>query len=420
MYFNKKIEDIEKELRTNKSGLSTKEANKRIQKYGKNKLPKKEKESIIVIFINEFKDPIIILLLFAIIASLVVGEYIDAIAIFLIVLIDVLLSTYQENKANNTALALERLVTVKTKVIRDSEIKVIDAEDLTIGDYVMLESGDKISADIRIVESHNLLVDESILTGESVNVAKNNLKLVKKDAIITEQSNMCFAGTNVVTGRATGIVVSIGINTEIGHIADSLNNTADEKSPLTIRVEKLSKQISLLVVIIAILLTILLIIKDVPYTEIFLSVIALAVSAMPEGLPLALTMALTIASNKMAKKNVIVRKLNSAESLGSCTVIASDKTGTLTVNEQTAKKIILPNNEEYTITGTGYDFNGEIIGSDIKRAIEVAKLGVINNEATVTDNKKVGDSIDIAFLVLGKKLGIEINDINILEILPYE
>jgi P-type E1-E2 ATPase len=160
---------------------------------------------------------------------------------------------------------------------------------------------------------------------------------------------MAFSGTTVVTGRAKAVVVSTGLYTEIGKIAHSISEAKEEKSPLTLRVEKLSKQISALVVVVAIIIMILLVVKHVPYHEIFLSVVALAVSAMPEGLPLALTMALTIASNKMAKKNVVAKKLHSVESLGSCTVIASDKTGTLTVNEQTAKKILLPNNKEYDI-----------------------------------------------------------------------
>lgn len=420
MFYNKKIEEIELELKTNKDGLTTKEANARIKKYGKNTLPKKKSDGILKIFLSEFKDPILILLLVAIIASLIAKEYIDAIAIVFIVLIDAIMGTYQENKANHTAEALAQLVTTKTKVIRNGNIISIKAEDLTIGDYVLLESGDKISADLRIVESHNLMVDESILTGESVQVVKNAELIDKENVTIAEQSNMVFSGTTVVTGRAQAIVVGIGLNTEIGKIADSLNSAEESKSPLTIRVEKLSKQISLLVLIVAIIITVLLIIKDVPYQEIFLSVIALAVSAMPEGLPLALTMALTIASNKMAKKNVVVRKLNSAESLGSCTVIASDKTGTLTVNEQTAKKIVLPNNQEYEITGTGFEFDGEIIGENLELAQEIATLGVLNNEASIDKKKKVGDSIDIAFLILGKKSKVETSDINILEMIPYE
>jgi len=420
MYYNKTIEDIEKELKTSSKGLTKNEVLDRQKKYGKNMLPKKKQKSVVEIFFEEFKDPILILLLVAIIASFIAGEVIDALAIIFIVLIDTIMGTYQENKANNTAEALAKLVTSKTKVIRDNEIISVDASKLTVGDYVLLESGDKISADLRIVEAHNLMIDESILTGESVQVSKNNELIEKENVIISEQSNMAFSGTTVVTGRAKAIVIGIGLNTEIGKIADSINNTEDTKSPLTIRVEKLSKQISILVLIVAILIAVLLIMKDVPYHEIFLSVIALAVSAMPEGLPLALTMALTIASNKMAKKNVIVRKLNSAESLGSCTVIASDKTGTLTVNEQTAKKIVLPNNEEFNITGTGFSFEGEVTGNNLSFAKEISTLGTINNEASIDGNSLVGDSIDIAFLVLGKKLNIETDTIKILETIPYE
>lgn len=420
MFYNKNIDELENELQTSNKGLTNEEVNIRQQKYGKNILPKKESDSIFKIFFDEFKDPMLILLLFAILASLIAGEVVDAIAILFIVLIDTVMGAYQENKANNTAEALSRLVTTKAKVVRNDDVIFIDAEHLTIGDYVLLESGDKISADMRIVEAHNLMVDESILTGESVQVNKNSEVINKENAIIAEQSNMLFSGTTVVAGRAKAIVVNIGLKTEIGKIAESINNAEEEKSPLTIRVEKLSKQISMLVLIVAIIIAVLLIMKDVPYHEIFLSVIALAVSAMPEGLPLALTMALTIASNKMAKKNVIVRKLKSAESLGSCTVIASDKTGTLTVNEQTAKKILLPNNDEYNISGTGFSFEGEVTGNNLELAREIALFGVINNEADVDEHQRIGDSIDIAFKVLGKKLNIETHRIKNLEFIPYE
>lgn len=420
MYYKKGQEELEKELKTSDRGLSQEEALIRQQKYGKNILPQKEKDSIFKIFFNEFKDPIVILLLVAIIASLISKEVVDAIAILLIVLIDAIMGAYQENKANNTAEALSKLITTKVKVIRDNNIVLIDAKDLTIGDYVLLESGDKISADMRIIESHNLMVDESILTGESVQVNKNSKVIDKDYVIITEQSNMLFSGTTVRTGRAKAIVVNIGLKTEIGKIADSINNTEETKSPLTIRVEKLSKQISILVLIVAIIIAFLLIIKDVPSNEIFLSVIALAVSAMPEGLPLALTMALSIASNKMAKKNVIVKSLKHTESLGSCTVIASDKTGTLTVNEQTAKKILLPNNNEYNITPDGLSSDKGLTKDDISLAKEVAILGVINNGASINEQQLIGDSIDIAFKVLGQKLSIETNNIINIDTIPYE
>ena len=420
MFYNKTIKEIETELNTTKEGLSSNEVNKRISKYGLNILPKKEKNSIFNIFINEFKDPMELLLLFAIIVSFISGEIIDAIAILVIVLIDAMMGTYQENKANKTVDSLSNLVSTKVKVIRDNDLKYIDASNLTIGDIVHLESGDKVSADIRIIDSANLMVDESILTGESTQVVKDSDVINKERVLIQDQTNMVFSGTTIVKGRGTGIVTGVGLNTEIGRIADTLNETNDEKSPLTIRVEKLSKQISMLVIVIAILITGLLISKHVPYNEIFVSVIALAVSAMPEGLPLAITMALTIASNKMAKKSVIVRDLKSAESLGSCTVIASDKTGTLTLNEQTAKVILLPNNDKFEVTGTGYNFKGEIQGKDISNAKEIALLGSINNEADVDNDDLVGDSIDIAFKVLGIKAKIDTSNIKILEIIPYE
>lgn len=420
MYYNKEIKEIEKELKTNEHGLSNEEVEKRIEKYGRNTLPKKKKDSVLKIFVNEFKDPIVILLLFAASASLLVNEVLDAIAIIFIILVDVIMSTYQENKANNTAEALSNLIKVKTKVIRNGKLIEIDSDELTIGDYVVLESGDKISADMRLVESHNFMVDESILTGESVQVSKTSEIIKKENLAINDQNNILFSGTSVVTGRAKAIVVSIGLSTEIGKIANSINETEEEKSPLTIRVEKFSKQITILVVVIAVIITIISIAKGLPKHEIFLSVVALAVSAMPEGLPLALTMALTIGSNKMAKKNVIVRKLNAVESLGSCTVIASDKTGTLTVNEQTAKKIVLPDDSIYQVTGTGYETKGEVIGEKIDLAKEIALYGVLNNEATIDGNKMLGDSIDLAFLVLGKKMNIDTKDIKILETIPYE
>ncbi len=419
-YYSMTIDEVFKRFQVDESGLSTREATKRINKYGKNELPKKERDSIIKIFFMEILDPIVLLLIVAIIASLVVGEVVDALAIVFIVLVDLIIGTYEENKANTTVEALASLVPEKVKVDRDGKEVLIDSKDLTVGDYVYLESGDKISADLRLVEAHNFTVDESILTGESITVEKNSKMLANKEMAITSQTNMVFAGTSVVTGRARAIVVGVGLNTEIGKIANTLNETVEEKSPLTIRVDKFSKQISILIGILSIILAILLFSKGLPFQEVLVSVIALAVSAMPEGLPLALTMALTIASNKMAKRKVVAKKLNYVESLGSCTVIASDKTGTLTVNEQTAKKIVLPNDMEYEVSGSGYSVNGEVVGKKLSYAKEIAKLGVINNEAKFSKTEQIGDSIDIAFLVLGEKMKTKINDIEVLETIPYE
>lgn len=420
MFYKKETEEVLQELHTSENGLNNNEVQKRKEKYGKNELPKKKRETVWHIFFNEFKDPIVILLMVAILASFTVGEAMDAVAILFIVLLDACMGTYQENKANKTAGALANLVKTKVAVIRNGKTNSVDAEEVTIGDIVLLESGDKVSADIRLLETYNLKINESVLTGESTEVHKIAEALLDEELTISDQKNMAFSGTTVVRGRAKGVIVGIGLNTELGKIADSMNQTEDEKSPLTIRVEKLSKQISILVLIIAVLIATLLIIKDVPYDEIFLSVIALAVSAMPEGLPLALTMALTIASNKMAKKNVIVRKLNAAESLGSCTVIASDKTGTLTINEQTAKKIIFPDDREYIVDESGIVGEEKLDTSSKKDIAGLAFLGGINNEASIEDGKKEGDAIDVAFLIFAKKLNVTLTDAKIITMLPYE
>ena len=420
MFYKKETEEVLQELHTSENGLNNNEVQKRKEKYGRNELPKKKRETVWHIFFNEFKDPIVILLMVAILASFIVGEVMDAVAILFIVLLDACMGTYQENKANKTAEALANLVKTKVAVIRNGKTISVDAEEVTIGDIVLLESGDKVSADIRLLETYNLKINESVLTGESTEVHKIAEALLDEELTISDQKNMAFSGTTVVRGRAKGVIVGIGLNTELGKIADSMNQTEDEKSSLTIRVEKLSKQISILVLIIAVLIATLLIIKDVPYDEIFLSVIALAVSAMPEGLPLALTMALTIASNKMAKKNVIVRKLNAAESLGSCTVIASDKTGTLTINEQTAKKIIFPDDREYIVDESGIVGEEKLDTSSKKDIAGLAFLGGINNEASIEDGKKEGDAIDVAFLIFAKKLNVTLTDAKIITMLPYE
>ncbi len=415
-----------KELETNKDGLSINEVQKRIDKYGYNEIPKNNQDTIFKIFFRELKDPIVLLLIITIIFCLFISEYIDAIAITLIVLIDLILGTIQEWRALKNADALSNMIKFMVNVIRDGKEQLIDSKYLVVGDIVLVESGNKISADLRILESKNLQVNESVLTGESVAVLKDN-KTIKKDLPLSDRNNMMFAGTSVLTGRATAVVVGTGLNTEIGKIADNVTNTKEEESPLTIRMNKFSKQISLLIIIVALVIATVLFIKGEPGKSIFLSVIALSVSAMPEGLPLALTMALTIGANRMSKKNVIVKRLNSVESLGSCTIIASDKTGTLTVNEQTAKKIVLPNDDAFEIEGGGYNDEGKVspIGeAKLADAKNLITLATINNEANIFEKngkwEYFGDSIDVAFLFLSKKLNIDISNIEIIASIPYE
>lgn len=421
--FLTKNETMEK-LKTNIGGLSTTEAKRRIKKYGLNELPKEKQKNIIQIFLESINDPIIYVLVIAAILSFVVKEVVDALAIIFIILVDAIVSTIQEIKAEKNSEALKNLIKVKVKVIRDNRHLEIDSSDIVPGDIIVVESGTKIAADARVISSNNLTMDESILTGESIGVVKNS----DKSKLNEESKNsILFAGTSALTGRALAVVYATGLNTEIGKIAEKVATTEESKSPLTIRMEKFSKQITLIIVVIAIIIAIVLYYKNYDAMEIFLSVVALAVSAMPEGLPLALTMALTIASNKMSKRKVIVKKLNSVESLGSCTVIASDKTGTLTVNEQTAKVILLPNDEKFEIEGNGYNDNGKVIEineSNIENARFISTLGRINNEALLEKSKgkweKFGDSIDIAFLALSRKLGTYDLEYNKIHDIPYE
>ena len=325
------IDKVYEILKTGREGLNNNEVSKRLNKYGKNELPSKKKESIVVKFFKQLLNPIVMLLASTVIISLFIGELVDAIAIFSIIIIDLTLGTYQEYKAEKNAEALSKMIVDTVKVLRNNKKIEVNSSDIVVGDIIYLESGDKISADARIIECDNLQVDESLLTGESASANKFT-DVLDKEVLLADRDNMLYAGTNVITGRAKAVVVATGINTEIGKIADTVNSKKDTKSPLTIRIERFSKQISILVIINAIVIITILLSKGIPGSEIFLSVVALSVSTMPEGLPLAVTVALSVASSKMAKQNVIVKKLNSVETLGSCTVIATDKTGTLTVN----------------------------------------------------------------------------------------
>ena len=421
------LKDIEKvldELEVDPDkGLSFSEAKKRAGKYGYNTLPKKKNASVLKIFFSGMLDPIVILLMITVLFSFVIGEYVDGFIVLIIIVLDLILGTFEEYEANKNADSLQKLIKNEVKVLRNEQNIAIDSELLVPGDIVFLESGDNITCDMRVIECTNLQVNESVLTGESTSVFKTNKK-ISSNVELADRNNMLYAGSNIVTGRCMAVVIATGINTEVGYIADTVSKIKEEKSPLTIRINKLSSQITLLISIIAVIIVIILFNKGFSFNEVFMSTIALSVSAMPEGLPLALTMALTITSSNMVKKKVIVKKLNYVESLGSCTVIATDKTGTLTVNEQTAKVILLPNDERYEVSGVGYNTNGKIEKLDLDKKTQVDKLvlaGSLNNESRkVNNNKYVGDSIDIAFCILSEKENVYHDDYEIIGRIPYE
>lgn len=430
------INEILNELQTNTNGIEKEEVAKRIDFYGENKLPTAKPTTLLTIILHQLISPLIFILIAAAIASTAIGEAKDAIFIFLVIFINSAMGTIQEYNAEKSASGLQKLMKIKARVLRKGEEYEIPSEQIVPGDIVFLESGAKVPADVRLMETSNLEIDESFLTGESI-AAKKNPKELREDTGLAERTNMAYAGSTVMTGRGKGVVVATASLTQVGLIAKNVSEGKSAKPPLILRMEKFIKQITVFIVIISIILAILLRLQGMDLTAIFFFVVALAVSAIPEGLPVALTVALSIATKRMAKRNVIVRKLTSVESLGSCTVIASDKTGTLTVNQQTAKKIILADGSIFSVSGEGYNGDGEIIEdqqSTVVNATSNTNLETLTNIAILANEGHLhkendtwlhhGDAIDVALLGLAYKLGMQPNEIkrqhHQIDKIPYE
>lgn len=431
------IKDIFDELKASKDGLSSEEVKERLDIYGENKLPEGKKITLFQIILHQLLNPLIFILVAAAFASVLIGEGEDAIFIFLVIFINSALGTYMEYNAEKSASALQKLLKIKAKVRRNKKEIQIPSEEIVPGDIVLLETGIKVPADIRLVEESSLEIDESLLTGESIAAIKQTESL-NKDLGVADRTNMAFAGSTVMNGRGWGIVVSTGAHTEVGKISHYVTESESAKPPLVQRMEKFIKSISILIIVLSLIIGVVLYFQEMELISIFFFIVALAVSAIPEGLPVALTVTLSIAAKRMAKRNVIVRKLTSVESLGSCTVIASDKTGTLTVNEQTAKKIILPDNSHFNIDGEGYNGEGkvfkenepdqEILSSENKELQKISRIAVFANEAMLTKENDIwvyhGDAIDVALLGMSYKLGINLEEMcaeeNAVEKIPYE
>lgn len=348
--------------------------------------------------------------------SILLGDFTDAFFIGLVLVVNALIGTIQEYGAEKSAQALRQMAAAKATVERAGEILEVDAETLVYGDIVLLESGKKIPADLRLLASHNLEVDESLLTGESVPVEKNHNVIHPQETILADRRNMVFTGTLVTKGRAKGVVVATGLKTELGKIADSLMAGVSAKPPLIIRMEEFTKKIAIFLLLVTAIMAVFLLYKGQYWHEVLMFSVAIAVAAIPEGLPVALTVALAIASRRMAKRNVIVRKLPAVEALGSCTFVATDKTGTLTVNQLTIQKIALPGIDPISVSGSGLNPQGTLdlpfTGNQAQQKSHLAQLalaGIFCNEAQLSykDNKWIGtgDAVDLAFLVLAHKIG---------------
>jgi len=419
-------DDLNRILVTDSEGLSAAEVEERLREFGKNTLPAPEPPTLFKIILHQFANPLIYILLIAGVIAVLMDDLKDALFIFAVVTLNAVIGTYQEWRAEQKAHALQVLLKIKAKVRRGGRQQVIPAEDLVPGDVVLFESGDKVPADVRLTQVNKLSIDESFLTGESLPVEKS-LTAVEESTPVSDRTNMAFAGATVITGRGVGLVVATGLKTEVGRIASSITETEGAKPPLLIRMERFAHQISYIVLTVATLLGSWLFYKGFEpgvaagplFHEIFMLMVAMAVSAIPEGLPVAMTVALSIATSRMAGRNVVVRKLMAVESLGSCTTIASDKTGTLTVNQQTVKKILLPDGTEIEVGGQGYNDEGEIraadgaeLGDGLRaRVMEMTRGGVFCNEASLGQSEGAwshsGDAIDVALLALAYKMGLD-------------
>lgn len=407
-------DDVLRALESSPDGLGRSEASERLKSYGPNSLPKPKLSGVATYFFRQFLSPLIYILLLAAAASLVLGEWQDSIFIFAVLVVNSAIGTVQEYSAERSAEALRNLVRTRARVIRKGEEHEVNAEELVPGDIVLIESGGKVPADVRLISAHSLEVDESLLTGESMPNAKDPSLILDPLTPIGDRENMAFAGTLAASGRARGVVVATGSSTEVGGLAASLAGREETKPPLILRMEKFNSRIALGVAVTVVIIFAVELYRGEPLYEIFFQSVALAVAAVPEGLPVALTVALAIGMSRMAKRNVIVRRLVAVESLGSCNYIASDKTGTLTVNQLTVKRIAIPGNGFFDVTGEGTSPKGEIITSsqpptDSERDIleELSNAAVLANEgfAGFRDDQWIyhGDTVDVALLVMAQK-----------------
>lgn len=433
-FFQQSIEKLYRTLEASFDGLSTTEANKRLSRYGLNVLPHGKQVTFLKVVLHQFTSPLIYVLIAAGLVSLLIREYEDAGFIFLIIFINAILGTYQEWKAEVNAASLQQLVKTKAKVLRDRHTVLLDAEHLVPGDVVLLESGMRVPADLRLIASNNLRTEEAILTGESLPVEKNIHELQGNELALGDQVNMLFAGTTVMSGRGRGLVVATGLHTEIGKIARTVTETRQEETPLMRRMSRFAKRVSLIVLVACILIFLIGFYQGIPLIDIFFVAVAVAVSAIPEGLPIAMTVALSIGTSRMAKRNVIIRKLAAVEGLGSCNYIGTDKTGTLTVDQQTVKKILLVNGAQIDVSGAGYNGDGVLTGDSINEVNtaqlldDLVEAGVLCNEAELVNSESgwehQGDAIDVAFLALAIKRGYDLKKlregVHVIKEIPFE
>ncbi|HHX73576.1 MAG TPA: calcium-translocating P-type ATPase, PMCA-type [Firmicutes bacterium] len=398
MWYAKSQEEVLQELNVvGTEGLTDEEAHKRLEQYGANKLKGKPKKSLVALFFAQLQDMLIYVLLGATVITIVIQEYIDALIILLVVILNAVIGVVQEHKAEKAIEALQKMTTPRALVRRNGEVKEISSEEVVPGDIVILDAGRFVPADLRLIESVNLQVEESALTGESVPADKNAAEILRDpNTPMGDRVNMAFMSTLTTYGRGEGVAVATGMNTEVGKIAQILDDDHEEMTPLQKRLEELGKVLGFIAIGICAAIFVIALLQKRDLFDMFLTAISLAVAAIPEGLAAIVAIVLALGVTKMSKINAIVKKLPAVETLGSVNIICSDKTGTLTQNKMTVvKSYTYRQPAEVPQAGTGFQATGDLE--------DLIKTLVLCSDATYENGAATGDPTEIALVVLGER-----------------
>ncbi|CAI08472.1 Cation transport ATPases [Aromatoleum aromaticum EbN1] len=392
------------------NGLSTEQVTERLARFGPNRLAEAAPRPVWLKFVDQFRNLLVIVLIFAAVLAWAIGEFKDAMVILVVVLLNASLGFYQEHRAERTLAALKDMLAAQARVRRDGNLVEVDASELVPGDIVLLEAGDRIPADGRLLAAHNLEVEEAALTGESHAVGKSAAALETAELPLGERANLLYMNTVVTRGRAELIVVATGMATEMGQLAGMIAGTAETETPLQRQLDSLGKKLAAIAGVVVTAIFALDSARGLPWTEAAMSAVALAVAAIPEGLPAVVTVTLAIGMWRMAQKRAILKKLSAVETLGCTTVICSDKTGTLTLNQMTARACWIAC-ERFAVSGEGYRAEGGITGSaDGDAALRLRPLLLpvaLCSDSCVNDGELVGDPTEGALWVLAQKGGCE-------------
>lgn len=427
-------EAITEQLQTSAEGLTAAECVKRLEQYGPNRLPEEKGTHPVVILLRQFASPLIYILLVAAVVTFFLEEYKDTIVIAAVLTLNAVVGFIQEYKAEESVMALRKMVVPRARAIRDGHEREVNSDELVPGDLVVLASGAKVPADIRIVSSLELKIDESMLTGESLPAEKTAQAIPEDNLTPGDQRNMAFMGSVVVSGRSRGYVVETASRTVLGGIARDVRGAQTAKAPLLVKFHRFSNRIGILILAASVVLFGIGILIGIPMKAMFTTMVAAAVAAIPEGLPIVLTIALAVGVQRMARRNAIIRKLPAVETLGSTTIICTDKTGTLTKNEMTVK-VVYDGEHVFDLTGTGYDTTGEILHEWVvakeeerQQLFMCFRIGLLCNESSLFEEdgetKVDGDPTEGALIVSAVKAGLqpekERADYRQLALIPFE